>query len=1005
MSMARKIAGVTKDDSKVLETLESRFGMFLASNTSDAQFSIQCIGLASTTTHMELADDSGSHEGCHDTTANALMDEFETVDAELAAVEAVEEKQRFRKSLEQLDHQGEFLLKTLSIERDIVAEKQTTAIPPQHATLRSEPTEPAQMETADDAAGQRTHQNVANRPLVQQISSEALEDLHENMDEFSKVTDGDSGNSAEELQDNTENGDSTIAGRLSKGAAIIRDAMRKVNPATIMSQLGNNTSGDSLRLPQQQQSSIGNSSSASNISAISGLAPSRSDTMGRAESGAGVLIQTRYEDLGQGNLPTVHISSRPGGHFDGTLRMTHEEVEAHRRRQKEPEALSADAGGHPKFLRLHAHHQDMPEPTHGIVNLIEQEGISVISDIDDTIKETNVTAGARIILRNTFLKEMQEVEGMAAVYKSWWDRGAAIHYVSNSPWQLIPSLLQFFHTHMFPPGSAHLRMHDSMLKTYFMTPGENKRRCIGEILSDFPDRKFILVGDSGEIDMEIYTEMAVKHPGQILKIFIRDITTARLRELAKKMAPSRSRSFSSLRLPKASPITTAVSSGFGLFSRRASQVNLSFENNENGGSAPNLTTTSNVSLNCSQENEGVARECGVPHGELIAFSRSEHSQTEANAQHQVGMVRDMDLGALEYHGGPLAPKLDASGPLEPSAASSTIPATLPRHDSSQISMSNVKTVTSTLFNSPLIRSPSDKKSLNTHGWSAVRSRVKSSPVSSLSENARALAGFPFPTAASFSTHGDASGDGSHARTRSDENYEGNEYPSRSILDHQQQWTSNIPLSSSPASTPAMTPTMTPIAGPTPSNTPPMSPGIPILGVRGAITGNRNGAAIAFPGSISPSSGYILKPPSFSTSPSQLSVSVSASKTPLEVWLDRVNRCQRQLPQGVLTLFEGAHELENCGVVQEMFENYGEESSERDDHADDDEKDYAGSLEVELGPEGVPGLVSSYSTESVSSVDTGGHCHMTYKELDQAQQKQHNPVMASNSRVYDSVVSR
>ncbi|KAI8600116.1 hypothetical protein EDD21DRAFT_306981, partial [Dissophora ornata] len=195
--------------------------------------------------------------------------------------------------------------------------------------------------------------------------------------------------------------------------------------------------------------------------------------------------------------------------------------------------------------------------SYGIVNLIDSEGISIISDIDDTIKETGVIAGTKVILRNTFLKDMQEVEGMADVYRAWWDQGAAVHYVSNSPWQLIPSLLEFFQKYKFPLGSAHLRLHDSMLKTYFATPGENKRRVIKEILRDFPKRKFILVGDSAEIDMEIYTDIAVEYPEQIFRIFIRDISTAWLKE---KTQPVRGRSFAA---------------ALEFFSRRGSSFNTS----------------------------------------------------------------------------------------------------------------------------------------------------------------------------------------------------------------------------------------------------------------------------------------------------------------------------------------------------------------------------------------------------------------------------------------------
>ncbi|KAF9938720.1 hypothetical protein BGZ65_012355 [Modicella reniformis] len=254
----------------------------------------------------------------------------------------------------------------------------------------------------------------------------------------------------------------------------------------------------------------------------------------RTESSTSVSseITTHYKDLGHGKFPTVEISSQPSGHFDGTLRVSHEDVMTYQRHGKSDDQHGT--GAHPLFLKLCAYHDDMKEHCHSTVDLIDPKGVSVISDIDDTIKETEVPAGTRIILRNTFLKDMKQVPGMADVYNGWWKQGAVFHYVSNSPWQLIPPLLEFFDFHKFPRGSAHLRLHDSVLKTYFMSPAEHKKKSIREIVNDFQGRQFILIGDSGEKDLEIYTDLAKEYPEQIIKVFIRDITTARLQKMEAK---------------------------------------------------------------------------------------------------------------------------------------------------------------------------------------------------------------------------------------------------------------------------------------------------------------------------------------------------------------------------------------------------------------------------------------------------------------------------------------
>ncbi|KAI8638798.1 hypothetical protein BD408DRAFT_11320 [Parasitella parasitica] len=180
-------------------------------------------------------------------------------------------------------------------------------------------------------------------------------------------------------------------------------------------------------------------------------------------------------------------------------------------------------------------------PKYGIVQLIEPYGVSVISDIDDTIKDTRVLSGARTVLSNTFFNPTRAVPGMADAYLHWYNQGASYHYVSNSPFQLVHMLHQFIDNHHFPPGSFHLRPSTGIISKLVQESGRSKRESICKILRDFPHRKFVLVGDSGEIDLEIYTRIANEFPGQIIKIFIRDITTNHCRHRLSKEAKKRRR--------------------------------------------------------------------------------------------------------------------------------------------------------------------------------------------------------------------------------------------------------------------------------------------------------------------------------------------------------------------------------------------------------------------------------------------------------------------------------
>jgi hypothetical protein len=161
----------------------------------------------------------------------------------------------------------------------------------------------------------------------------------------------------------------------------------------------------------------------------------------------------------------------------------------------------------------------------GAVQLIEEEGISVISDVDDTIKITEVP-DRKELLANTFLRGFQAVPGMAEAYRRWAMRGAVFHYVTASPWQLYGPLSRFLGDPGFPAGSFHmkpLRWKDSTFLSLFASPEQSKPRAIEPILGAFPRRRFVLVGDSGEKDPEIYGALARMYPAQIRAIYIRDI--------------------------------------------------------------------------------------------------------------------------------------------------------------------------------------------------------------------------------------------------------------------------------------------------------------------------------------------------------------------------------------------------------------------------------------------------------------------------------------------------
>ncbi|GMG19641.1 unnamed protein product [Ambrosiozyma monospora] len=163
-------------------------------------------------------------------------------------------------------------------------------------------------------------------------------------------------------------------------------------------------------------------------------------------------------------------------------------------------------------------------------NIIEPTGVSVISDVDDTVRITGVTAERREVFRNIFAKDFSECEvpGLGEWYRLLNDEHrCCFHYVSNSPWQVYNIVSSFIDYACLPCDSIHLRQYSGNLIQSFMQPSsERKKGSIVKIFSDFPHKKFVLIGDSGEQDLEAYLSIASMFPDRVLGIYIRALDGA-----------------------------------------------------------------------------------------------------------------------------------------------------------------------------------------------------------------------------------------------------------------------------------------------------------------------------------------------------------------------------------------------------------------------------------------------------------------------------------------------
>ncbi len=144
----------------------------------------------------------------------------------------------------------------------------------------------------------------------------------------------------------------------------------------------------------------------------------------------------------------------------------------------------------------------------------------VVSDVDDTILQTGVQRVGQMI-RNTFAGSAltrAAFPGAAELYRDLALTANPVFYVSSSPWNLHGFILSFLQHRGFPAGPVLLR---DLLGT--VKGREQKDVRIREVLDTHPQLPFVLIGDSGERDPQIYADIVRAYPGRIRAVYIREV--------------------------------------------------------------------------------------------------------------------------------------------------------------------------------------------------------------------------------------------------------------------------------------------------------------------------------------------------------------------------------------------------------------------------------------------------------------------------------------------------
>jgi len=154
----------------------------------------------------------------------------------------------------------------------------------------------------------------------------------------------------------------------------------------------------------------------------------------------------------------------------------------------------------------------------------------IVSDIDDTVM---VTALPRpfLALWNTFVlseRARMATPGMAVLM----DRlviehpDAPVIYLSTGPWNAAPTLARFLSRNMYPPGTLLLTDWGLTQDRWFRSGAEHKRRNLDRLAEEFPDMRWLLIGDNGQHDEQIYSGFSRDNAEKVAAIAIRQLSVS-----------------------------------------------------------------------------------------------------------------------------------------------------------------------------------------------------------------------------------------------------------------------------------------------------------------------------------------------------------------------------------------------------------------------------------------------------------------------------------------------
>lgn len=246
-------------------------------------------------------------------------------------------------------------------------------------------------------------------------------------------------------------------------------------------------------------------------------------------------LRATYHRFESDEIPDVRVRMR----FQGAEQVTRTDDEGYFQFGGVPSGtLAPDHTWHEVALELLDEVGSQQEPVQATGEVLMPAvdcAFGVISDLDDTVIQTHATNRLKMFQLTALGNAHTRLpfKGVAAFYQALHQGPAGcgrnpVFYLSSSPWNLYDLLVDFLELQGLPKGPLLLRDLGLDRQKFIKSGhGTHKLAQIDRLFEMYPDWPFILIGDSGQHDPEIYKQAVERHPDRVLAIYIRDVSTPR----------------------------------------------------------------------------------------------------------------------------------------------------------------------------------------------------------------------------------------------------------------------------------------------------------------------------------------------------------------------------------------------------------------------------------------------------------------------------------------------